>query len=119
MYKINCRCSRPMQMQNCDCNMEDNMLDETCKNVISEPNNNQDKCACGFEEECNAFPSNPMLGHAYVPRQKMDRVFTPCVGLQMGTMFPELVSPYVPCQSIEENEFLRIREMEVCGNGRY
>ena len=25
----------------------------------------------------------------------------------MGTIFPELVSPYVPCQSIEEIEFIK------------
>ena len=36
----------------------------------------------------------------------MDKTFKPNVGLKMGTIFPELVSPYIPCQSIRVNEFL-------------
>ena len=38
-----------------------------------------------------------MLAQSYVPWQTMDKTFKPCVGLKMGTIFPELVSPYVPC----------------------
>ena len=45
---------------------------------------------------------NPMLGQSYVPYQYMDKTFKPCVGLKMGTIFPELVSPYVPGQSMEQ-----------------
>ena len=41
-----------------------------------------------------------------VPFQYMDKTFKPCVGLKMGTIFPELVSPYMPCQSMRVNEFL-------------
>ena len=37
----------------------------------------------------------------------MNKTFTPCVGLKMGTIFPELVSPYEANQSMEEAEFLR------------
>ena len=37
----------------------------------------------------------------------MEKTFKPCVGLKMGTIFPELVSPYVPCQDMEEMEFIR------------
>ena len=55
----------------------------------------------------NVFPENPSLGQSYVPIQYMDRTFRPCVGLKMGTIFPELVSPYSPCQSMEEINFLR------------
>ena len=36
----------------------------------------------------------------------MDRTFKPAVGLKMGTIFPELVSPYVPCQSMEEINYI-------------
>ena len=68
-----------------------------------------DSCDCGFDEEFNGFPTNPMYGQSYVPIQTMDRTFTPCVGLRMGTIFPELVSPYSPCQSIEENAFIKAK----------
>ena len=115
MYKINCRCHKTCP-EKCE---EEMILDTTCMDVMSEYDNKHDECACGFNEEEAFFTNNPMLGHAYVPRQRLERVFTPCVGLKMGTMFPELVSQYVPCQSIEENEFLRIREMEECKNGIY
>lgn len=64
-------------------------------------------CGCGFDEEESPFPSNPMLAQSYVPIQKMDKTFTPCCGLKMGTIFPELVSPYRPGQSMEEIEYLR------------
>jgi len=70
------------------------------------PNNNSD-CECGFGEEPSAFPSNPMLAQSYVPIQEMNKTFTPCCGLKMGTIFPELVSPYVPGQGMAENEYLR------------
>ncbi len=78
---------------------------------------NDDLCNCGFEE--SPFPTNPMFGQSYVPIQYMDKTFTPCVGLKMGTIFPELVSPYKPCQSLEENAFIEINNKpgEGCNNG--
>ena len=66
-----------------------------------------DCCECGFDEEYNVFPENPMLGQSYVPMQYMDQTFKPCVGLKMGTIFPELVSPYTPCQSMREIDYIR------------
>lgn len=75
-----------------------------CKSTCSCTKNN---CGCGFDEEESMFPENPMFGQSYVPIQVMNKTFTPCVGLKMGTIFPELVSPYVPCQSIEENAFIK------------
>ncbi len=65
-----------------------------------------DCCKCGFEEKDNVFPENPMLGQSYVPIQYMDKTFKPCVGLKMGTIFPELVSPYMPGQSMNEIKYL-------------
>ena len=62
-------------------------------------------CSC-MEEENKVFPENPMLGQSYVPIQYMDKTFKPCVGLKMGTIFPELVSPYMPGQSMNEIEYL-------------
>ena len=66
-----------------------------------------DDCTCGFENGFYPFPENPMLAQSYVPIQMMSRTFRPSVGLKMGTIFPELVSPYMPCQSMEEIEYLR------------
>lgn len=66
-------------------------------------------CGCGFDEGVNLFPNNPMLAQSYVPIQYMDKTFTPCCGLKMGTIFPELVSPYRPGQSMEEIAYLRAR----------
>ena len=43
----------------------------------------------------------------------MDKTFTPCVGLKMGTIFPELVSPYSPCQSVEENAFIKYDALDI------
>lgn len=75
-----------------------------CNNMM-----NSNSCGCGFDEEpiSNMFPSNPMLGQSYVPLQEMDKTFTTCCGLKMGTIFPELVSPYMPGQSMAENDYLR------------
>lgn len=69
-------------------------------------NSNNDKCSCGFKDQ-NVFPINYMYGQSYVPIQYIDQTFKPDVGLQMGTIFPELVDPYSPGQSMIENAYLR------------
>lgn len=99
-----CQC-----MNNCT-NVAEDLIEDKCQNTCTcncMENNNND-CDCGFEEEevYDVFPSNPMLAQSYVPFQYMDQTFKPCVGLRMGTIFPELVSPYVPCQSMEEIAFI-------------
>ena len=53
-----------------------------------------------------------MYGQSYVPVQYIDKIFKPEVGLKMGTIFPELVSPYEPGQSMKEDAYLR----KVTGN---
>lgn len=87
---VSCGCNT------CDCNCG-------CNNMTDELGD----CGCGFEEESSPFPSNPMLAQSYVPIQEMNQTFTPCCGLKMGTIFPELVSPYMPCQSVEEIQYLK------------
>ncbi len=74
----------------------------SCDDIMS------DECDCGFDEQCemDVFPENPMLAQSYVPWQYMDKTFRPNVGLRMGTIFPELVSPYMPCQSMRTLEFI-------------
>lgn len=92
-------------------NYDNDVIETACNNcgITADyyTQNADDSCNCGFEEAENVFPSNPMFGQSYVPVQRMNKVFTPEVGLKMGTIFPELVSPYTPCQSIRTIEFLK------------
>lgn len=94
--------------QNSSCELNNEIIESSCSNVNSPCTSKGyvDCCECGFDEEYNVFPENPMLGQSYVPMQYMDKTFRPCVGLKMGTIFPELVSPYMPCQSMRENEYI-------------
>lgn len=78
-------------------------------NMPCQQRDNDIACECGFDEETNLFPNNPMLAQSYVPIQYMDKTFTPYCGLKMGTIFPELVSPYRPGQSMEEIAYLKAR----------
>ncbi len=88
-----------------------NMLEKACKsqNLSCNMINYNENCNCGFDddEEANVFPKNPMLAQSYVPIQYMDETFKPCIGLNNGTIFPELVSPYCPGDSMKDIEFLR------------
>ena len=101
-----CQCMNNNYENDNACNVQD-ILETSCNNVVSY-NMAQNSCECGFDEEyeISVFPENPMLAQSYVPWQYMDKTFKPCVGLKMGTIFPELVSPYMPCQSMRVNEFL-------------
>lgn len=90
---------------NNSCELQNDIMEDECSNVNSYEDY-MNSCNCGFDEEYNVFPDNPMLGQSYVPMQIMDRTFKPCIGLKMGTIFPELVSPYVAGQSMEENEYI-------------
>ena len=80
----------------CNCNMN-------CQEM------NSYDCGCGFDEEDSVFPNNPLLAQSYVPIQTLDKTFTPCCGLKNGTIFPELVSPYAPCDSMEFIRYLKNR----------
>ena len=101
------------------CHMQCNnnqVLEDVCDDVINMPemnwcnvnscDTNEYECNCGFDEETNVFPLNPMLAQSYAPIQTLDKTFTPCCGLKNGTIFPELVSPYEPCQNMKFNEYL-------------
>lgn len=95
-----CKCMNNMT------NYTKDALEERCQNMCQCDDYEKDKCECGFEEEYDVFPANPMLAQSYVPFQFMDQTFKPCVGLMHGTIFPELVSPYEPGQSMEEIDFI-------------
>lgn len=101
------RCNR---FHHCHCcnnaNYEKEMLETKCENVVNYEDETDD-CACGFDTDNNPFPEYPMYAQSYVPVQTLDTVFKPKVGLKHGTIFPELVSPYRPGQSMEEIEYIR------------
>ena len=88
------------------CKKDKDVIDDTCE-CVQNTIELVDSCECGFDEEDKMFPTNPMFAQSYVPWHIMNKTFTPSVGLKMGTIFPELVSPYRPGQSMEEIEYIR------------
>ena len=96
-------------MNNNSCDTNNSVIEDKCDDVCPYTDYEEtNDCACGFDEEyeLSVFPENPMLAQSYVPWQYMDKTFKPCVGLKMGTIFPELVSPYMPCQSMRTLDFI-------------
>ena len=59
------------------------------------------------EPDLSAFPRNYMYGYAYTPVQNIKETYNPCNALANGTIFPELVSPYSPDDSIEFINYLK------------
>ncbi len=91
----------------CDCN-KDSIYDNSCGCGNSmDSDYMSEECACGYNEPYNAFPTNPTIAESYVPTQYLDRAFKSCIGLKKGTIFPELVNNYEPCQSMKEIEYLK------------
>lgn len=86
----NCRCSSRCFPINSNCmNNDSNMFANICQNTK------------------NVFPENYLYGHAYTPVQTLNNTYNPEMGLECGSIFPELISPYSPGQSIDFIEFLR------------
>ena len=84
------------------------MCENRCNNFIENSfNNNFTSDTDGLATGGFTFPTNVRYGNAYVPIQMFRTVYTPANGLANGTMFPELVSPYTPNQSMAEVEYLR------------
>ena len=100
-----CRCNYRCNSRNC--------RPTTCprNNNCSRCTNFTNTCRCNMYEnsltENSVFPANYLYGHSYTPNQCMNKTFTPEIGLEHGTIFPELVSPYSPGQSIDFIEYLR------------
>lgn len=90
--------------ENDNCN-DSNYYETACSNVGNFDDCYED-CSCGFTEE-SQFPVSPLYAQSYVPTQKLNKTFTPCIGLKMGTIYPELVSPYSPGQSMEFIQYLK------------
>lgn len=108
----NCNSNCYNYRNNCCCNLynTNNIMPRTsCNSCTSE----YDECECGFSSsDYERFSQNPMYGHAYVPNQKMGEVFKKNCGLANGTIFPELVSPYAPNDSVIEANFLESNVIE-------
>ena len=84
-----CCCNR--RVNRCGCNSNNNIYESTtCSNNRS-----------------SVFPENYLYGHAYTPNQTLENTYVPEIGLQNGSIFPELISPYTPGQSIDFIEYLR------------
>ena len=100
-----CRCYYRFNSRNC--------RPTTCprNKKCSRCTNSTNTCRCNMYEtsltENSVFPTNYLYGHCYTPNQCMNKTFTPEIGLENGTIFPELVSPYSPGQSIDFIEYLR------------
>lgn len=107
MYKNCIKCQKCCVMNNSNNNYADNVFETSCNDVSNANFMDVDDCMCGFDEPESVFPSNPMLAQSYVPWQTMNKTFVPCVGLKMGTIFPELVSPYMPGDSMKQIEYIR------------
>lgn len=105
----------------CRCNMNNDNNTNNCNmNNVNTINLSdfERNCECGFDDN-SPFPDNYMYGQSYVPLQHMTTTFKADVGLRMGTIFPELVSPYSAGQSLEEDNFLRCSNdiKEGCNSG--
>ena len=103
---FNCRRRRNFWLNN-SCGNDKSEYETICNNVTSNDEGYNCNCGCGFDEEDDGFPTNPMYAQSYVPVQVMNDTYTPCVGLSKGTIFPELVSPYCPGQSMALLEYIR------------
>ena len=102
-----CRCNCRRNSRSMNYNSNNNCR---CRNCNT--NNSSNTCGCNMyanetSQTNNSFPENYLYGYAYTPNFCMRKTFTPECGLENGTIFPELVSPYSPGQSIDFIEYLR------------
>ena len=91
-------------MRCCNCRQKCNSCN-SCR-CMNNSNNNIYANICN-SSTTGAFPDNYLYGHAYTPNQVMNKTYQPEIGLENGTIFPELVSPYYPGQSIDFINYLR------------
>lgn len=98
----------------CNCRRSCNSMNNGIYSNNIMTSNNGLTTSCSGCNNCNScgvaqptFPSNYLYGHAYTPVQTLNETFNPQLGLQNGTIFPELVSPYYPGQSMDFINYLR------------
>ena len=99
MRRCNCRCNSRNRTCNSNCQYRNNNYNNSNTNNCNSCMNNNFRT--------NAFPENYLYGYAYTPNHCMNKTFCPEEGLHQGSIFPELVSPYSPGQSIDFIEYLR------------
>ena len=83
--------------------------------------NRSNSCCCNCRNcrELPMCPEYPVLANSYVPYQYLDELFEPAEALENGTVFPELVRPYVQNESqciikyLEETK--TCEEVDECG----
>ncbi len=111
------RCRRFCCMNNTPNMCNSKMLEKSCSNVGNKTQDYNENCSCGFDDNNSngVFPENPMLAQSYVPIQTMNETFKPCIGLKNGTIFPELVSPYNPGDSMKQIKYLE--KTNIIGKG--
>lgn len=104
---FNCRRRKCCALYN-SCKDEKNLYETLCDNVPCDNKSYNCDCSCGFDDDNveDVFPSNPMFGQSYVPVQTLNETYMPCSGLERGTIFPELVSEYLPGQSMAEIQYI-------------
>lgn len=100
-----CRRRRSLCLNNLN-NQDNNEYEKSCCHFRNNLDDFNQNLTCGFDEEDDGFPSNPMYAQSYVPIQIMNNTFMPASGLARGTIFPELVSPYCPGDSMAEIKYL-------------
>lgn len=84
---------------------------------LPDSNSTLENCLCGYDEENNGLPENPILGQSYVPIQEFNKTFPCDVALKMGTLYPELVRSYYPGQSIcDINRIKALNEKGACNS---
>lgn len=85
-----------------------NILEDSCNNVSANNTDFNTNCSCGFDDDTqkDIFPSCPMLAQSYVPTQFMNETLRPCTGLDNGTIFPELISPYSTSDNMRQNAYI-------------
>ena len=113
----NCGCENnydPMETEfmnnncGCGCNDDDSVYDNSCGCGNNSNDEYMSSCACGYDEPYSQFPTDPTIAESYVPTQYLNQAYKSCIGLKKGTIFPELVSPYCPNQSVEEIEYIKM-----------
>ena len=112
------RCKRCYCLNNNDISTNNNnTLEQICNNYNTNDQNYDKNCICGFDDDnlYNVLPLNPNLAQSYVPIQTLDETFKPCLGLKCGTIYPELVSPYSPGDSMKQIKYLE--QSNVIGEG--
>lgn len=113
MSRCGCSNSNSCSNNNSGCSCSNNMATMNAT-LFNGTTNNNVVSSNSMIAQNGIGVNNLMYGHAYVPNQTFSTIFSAEQGLNNGTMFPELVSVYVPNQSLATMNFLRNNNMGGC-----